>query len=82
MVHLIEEELAPAPSLYHAVLAAFKQLDGVNGIAVLDGNGDVLVAATSGSPMVVGVGNGEAHLASDPSVLMDGMERLIVLEDK
>jgi glucosamine--fructose-6-phosphate aminotransferase (isomerizing) len=81
VVHLIEEELRTAPSLHHAVLAAFRQLDGVNGIAVLDATDGTLVAATSGSPLVIAMGEGEAHLASDPAVLHGVAERLVLLDD-
>ncbi len=81
VVHLIEEELRTAPSLHHAVLAAFRQLHGVNGIAVLDAIDGVLVAATSGSPLVVAMGEGEAHLASDPAALQGVTDRVVLLDD-
>ena len=81
VVHLIEEELSSAPSLHHAVLAAFRQLDGVNGIAVLDATDGALVAATSGSPLVVAMGEGEAYLSSDPSAFQGSGERVVLLED-
>jgi glucosamine--fructose-6-phosphate aminotransferase (isomerizing) len=81
VAHLIEEELGAAPSLHHAVLAAFRQLEGVNGIAVLDGAGEALVAATSGAPLVVGLGRGEAYLASDPAALAGAVERVVLLAD-
>lgn len=81
VVHLIEEELLTAPGLQHAVLAAFRRLEGVNGIAVLDSRDGVLVAATTGAPLVVAVGGGEAHLASDPAALEGVAERLVLLDD-
>jgi glucosamine--fructose-6-phosphate aminotransferase (isomerizing) len=81
VVHLIEEELRSAPSLHHAVLAAFRQLDGVNGIAVLDAADGTLVAATSGSPLVVALGDGEAHLASDPAAFQGVGEKVVLLDD-
>lgn len=81
VVHLIEEELRTAPSLHHAVLAAFRQLHGVNGIAVLDAQDGILVAATSGSPLVVAMGDGEAHLASDPSALQGVAQKVVLLDD-
>jgi glutamine---fructose-6-phosphate transaminase (isomerizing) len=81
VVHLIEDELKTAPSLHHAVLAAFRQLEGINGIAVLDASDGTLVAATSGSPLVVAMGDGEAHLASDPAALHGVGRRVVLLED-
>ncbi|MCL4543067.1 MAG: glutamine--fructose-6-phosphate transaminase (isomerizing) [Chloroflexi bacterium] len=81
IIHLVEEELRSAPSLHHAVLAAFCQLAGVNGVAVLDRSGERLVAATSGSPLVVALTGGEAHLASDPAALYGVSNQMIVLED-
>jgi glucosamine--fructose-6-phosphate aminotransferase (isomerizing) len=81
VVHLIEEELRTAPSLHHAVLAAFRQLHGINGIAVLDATDGVLVAATSGSPLVVAMGEGEAHLASDLAALQGVNDQVVLLDD-
>ncbi|MCL4541934.1 MAG: isomerizing glutamine--fructose-6-phosphate transaminase, partial [Chloroflexi bacterium] len=81
IVHLIEQERHHGPSLHHAVLAAFRQLQGINGIAILDRTGDCIVAATSGSPLVVALNNGEAHIASDPSALQSANSSIIVLED-
>lgn len=81
IVHLIEEQLLSAPSLHHAMLAAFGQLHGINGVAVLDAAGDVLVAATNGAPLAVGLGLGEAYVASDLAAIPVSVETLVVLED-
>src|SRR6185437_10459299 len=51
------------------------------GIAVLDATDGVLVAATSGSPLVVAMGEGEAHLASDPAALQGVNDRVVLLDD-
>ena len=46
---------------------ALSQLHGTYGLAIMfRGVPDVIIAARRGSPLVVGVGNGEHYLASDP----------------
>ncbi|MFP6656547.1 MAG: class II glutamine amidotransferase, partial [Pirellulales bacterium] len=58
----------PYAPLVHAVQSAVAQLRGSYGIVVLfRDRADVLIAARLGSPLVVGVGEGEHFIASDAS---------------
>ena len=65
-----------------AVRAALGRLRGTWGIAVMfaDHPG-LIVAARNGSPLVVGLGDGETFLASDQNALIPYTRRVIYLED-
>src|SRR5262249_18288359 len=57
-------------ALLHAVGRAVAQLKGTYGLAVVSPrHPDVVVGARLGSPLVVGLGQGENYLASDPGAL-------------
>ncbi|MFM0647926.1 glutamine--fructose-6-phosphate transaminase (isomerizing) [Paraburkholderia bryophila] len=74
-------------SLYHgdlfaAVREAVAQLHGAYAIAVLHKDQPhTVVGARQGSPLVVGLGNGENFLASDALALAGSTERFIFLEE-
>jgi glucosamine--fructose-6-phosphate aminotransferase (isomerizing) len=69
-------------NLAEAVAAVLPQLKGTYGLAVVcrDSPG-VLVGARLGSPLVLGVGDGERFLASDPSALAGLAKEVIYLDD-
>ena len=65
-----------------AVQRALGRLRGTWGLAVIFADfPDLLVAARNGSPMVVGQGDGEAFLASDPHALVRYTRQVVFLED-
>jgi glutamine---fructose-6-phosphate transaminase (isomerizing) len=68
--------------LFAAVRAAVQQLHGAYAIAVLHKDQPhTVVGARQGSPLVVGLGNGENFLASDALALAGSTERFIFLEE-
>jgi glucosamine--fructose-6-phosphate aminotransferase (isomerizing) len=68
--------------LVEAVRKALDQLKGTYGLAVLSPrNPDVLVGARLGSPLVVGIGQGENFLASDPAALIGSTAKVVYLHD-
>jgi glucosamine--fructose-6-phosphate aminotransferase (isomerizing) len=68
--------------LEEAVAAALREVDGAYGIAVVCADEpDVLVAARKGSPLIVGVGEGEWFVASDASALLEHTRSVIYLDD-
>ena len=68
--------------LLSAVQAALAQLQGTYGLAVVFRHRpDVIVAARLGSPLIVGVGEGEHFLASDGSPLAGYTEQVVCLSD-
>ncbi|MDP6932169.1 MAG: glutamine--fructose-6-phosphate aminotransferase, partial [Myxococcota bacterium] len=66
-----------------AVRRALLLLRGTWGIAVTFADQpDCLVTARNGSPLVIGLGQGEVFLASDPHALVRYTRRVIYLEDR
>ncbi len=76
--HLIEDEMK-RHNLKDSVSLVFKKLAGLNAIVVV--SGDEIVAAKNGSPLVVGIGNGENFIASDAAALLPHTKRVIFLKD-
>ncbi|NOX54649.1 MAG: glutamine--fructose-6-phosphate transaminase (isomerizing) [Planctomycetes bacterium] len=65
-----------------AVLAALAQCKGTYGLAILFRDApNLLIGARLGSPLVVGVGQGEFFLASDPSPLVGYTDEVVYLSD-
>jgi glucosamine--fructose-6-phosphate aminotransferase (isomerizing) len=80
IAHLIEE--AYAGDLAEAVRAALRQCEGAYAIAVMHrGETDRLVGARENVPLVVGLGDGEAFLASDVAAILAHTRRVIFLEE-
>ena len=72
----------PYAPLVAAVQAALAQLQGTYGLAIVFRDWpDVIVAARLGSPLVIGVGDGENFLASDGSPLAGRTDRIVYLAD-
>ena len=68
--------------LEEAVAAALREVDGAYGIAVVSADEpDVIVAARKGSPLIVGVGDGEWFVASDASALLEHTRSVVYLDD-
>src|SRR5207244_12459305 len=66
-----------------AVSKTLGLLKGTYGLVVLSAHHpDLLVGARSGSPLVLGVGEGENFLASDAMALVDNTERVVFLQDR
>lgn len=77
--HTISTEDCP---LLEAVQKAIPQLRGAYGTVIMDTrNPDILVAARSGSPLVIGCGVGENFIASDQLALLPVTRQFIYLEE-
>jgi glucosamine--fructose-6-phosphate aminotransferase (isomerizing) len=82
IAHLVHDELKTHNSLLSAFRATIKQLDGAYGTVVMDKNDpDRIIAARSGSPLVIGYGLGENFLASDQLALLPVTNRFAFLEE-
>lgn len=91
LAHLIGEHLTRvskdgAPEGVHplaaAVRAALKEVIGTYGIGVICSDyPDVMVGARRGSPLIVGVGDGENFLTSDTSAVVSHTRQVIYLND-
>jgi glutamine---fructose-6-phosphate transaminase (isomerizing) len=68
--------------LSEAVRKALVLLKGTYGLAVVSPrNPDVIVGARLGSPVVIGIGEREQFLASDPAALIGNTQRVVYLQD-
>ncbi len=82
LAHLIDSFLLKNYSLTKSVQLSLNEIDGTYGIAVIYAKEpDKLIAARKGSPLVIGVGNGENFIASDVSPLLAHTKQVIYLED-
>lgn len=83
LAHLIAAALADgASSLEEAVRATLREVNGAYGIVVLDAhNPGQLVVARNGSPIVLGIGDGEMFVASDVAALVRYTQRVVYLDD-
>ncbi len=69
-------------SLLSAVSQALQMVVGAYGIAVLSvKNPEEIVIARKGSPLIVGLGEGEVFIASDASALVGHTDQVIYLHD-
>jgi len=78
---LIAKELQD--DLVEAVQDVLPLLKGTYALAVMSPrNPDLLVGARLGSPLVLGIGEGEFFLASDPAALAGLTDRVVYLQDR
>lgn len=82
IAHLLNHKLKDLKDLTVALKATVKELHGAYGLAVISADQpDRLVAARSGSPLVIGLGLGENFLASDQLALRQVTDRFMYLEE-
>ncbi len=79
--HLIRKHYTGDP--IHAVRDALLHVRGTYGIAVLFADHpDLMIAVRNGSPLVIGLGDGETIVASDPQAVVAHTRRVVYLQDK
>jgi glucosamine--fructose-6-phosphate aminotransferase (isomerizing) len=83
VAHLIERSLAKGQTLLEAVQTALREVRGAYAIGVLSENApDRLIAAKQGAgSIVIGLGDGEAYLASDIPAILPYTRSVVILED-
>ncbi|MBI6216894.1 glutamine--fructose-6-phosphate transaminase (isomerizing) [Proteus sp. DFP240708] len=82
IAHLVNWEQRQGGTLREVVQRVIPQLRGAYGTVIMDSRTpELLVAARSGSPLVVGLGVGENFLASDQLALLPVTRRFIYLEE-
>lgn len=84
LIHLIEDiQQNEKVDLVEAVRIALNQVVGAYAIAIVSkGDQDLLIAARKGSPLVVGIGEGEHFLASDATPLIEYTKKVVYLNDE
>ena len=82
VAHLIEDFLKDGKNFKAAFFDALKMIKGAYALAVVDSsNPEKMYAAKLSSPLVIGVGEKEYFLASDPSALIGRTKNIIYLKD-
>lgn len=82
IAHLVAAELEETDSLEDAVRAALQRVQGTYGLLVLDARRPAeMVVARNGSPIVLGVGDGEMFVASDVAALVHHTQSVVFLDD-
>ncbi len=80
LAHLIGELYEG--NLEEAVAAALRDVDGAYGIVVLSADEPgTMIVARNGSPIVLGIGEGENLVASDQSALLDHTRSVVYLDN-
>jgi glucosamine--fructose-6-phosphate aminotransferase (isomerizing) len=80
LAHLVEE--AKGATLEQRVATALGQVEGTYGLAVLSSEEpDKIVVARKGSPVLLGVGNGEYFVASDAAAILEHTRQVVYLDD-
>jgi len=82
IAHLVSFYMRTESSLLQAVRNAVTRFDGAFALGVIDANNpDQIIAARSGSPLVIGKGIGENFIASDQLALLQVTDRFVFLEE-
>ncbi len=80
LVHLIEE--AAGATLEDRVIAALAHVEGTYGLAVIwSAEPGKIVVARKGSPVLLGIGDGEYFVASDASAILEHTRSVVYLDD-
>ena len=84
LVNLIEEVfLHEKVTIDEAVRIALNQVVGAYAIAVIEeGNYDQIIVAKKGSPLVIGIGEGEYYIASDTTPFIEYTKQAVYLEEE
>ena len=70
-------------SLFEAVRIALNEVIGAYAIVVMEkDNPDQLIAAKKGSPLVIGIGEGEYYIASDATPIIEYTKNVVYLDDE
>ncbi|NIA02884.1 MAG: glutamine--fructose-6-phosphate transaminase (isomerizing), partial [Planctomycetia bacterium] len=82
IVHQVHHNLELSEDLFSALQQTVKELEGAYSLAVISNlEPDSLVVARQGSPLVIGLCEGENYIASDVSALISRTRNFIFLEE-
>ena len=81
LAHIIERELNVDNNPENAVRRTLRLARGTWGLCVLFLEHDVIVCARNGSPLIIGQGDNEMFVSSDPHALTPYTQRVVFLED-
>lgn len=82
LAHLIEREHSEGFALFESVKRVLSRVRGTYGLVVITRDApQTLIAARMGSPLVIGIGEGEYFIASDPSALLVHTNNVLYVDD-
>lgn len=82
IAHLISHFYEKEKNLFNATRLALHEVEGAYGICVISSDEpDKIIAARKGSPLIIGVGDGEHFVASDAPAILEHTNNVIFLED-
>ncbi|MEM5515849.1 glutamine--fructose-6-phosphate transaminase (isomerizing) [Henriciella sp. AS95] len=82
IAHLIASNMKAGMSEVEAVKAGLARLEGAFALAFLfEGKPDLLIGARKGSPLAIGVGDGEMYLGSDALAVAPFTNKVVYLEE-
>ena len=82
IVHLIDQQLIAGKSPIDATSSVLKRLTGAFALGVIfAGEENLMIAARKGSPLAIGIGDGESYLGSDAIALAPLTQKIIYLDD-
>lgn len=82
IAHLISDQLDRQKTPQAAVSSALHQLEGIFALAIVfAGRDDLMIGARRGSPLALGIGEGEMYLGSDALALAHLTDRICYLEE-
>lgn len=82
LAHVLGECFKEMQDMPKALGCALDKVRGTYGVAVIEKNNpNTIYAAAMGSPIAIGVGNGEMCIASDASAIVRHTNKIVYLED-
>ena len=82
VAHLISAKIAEGAAPETAVKQSLTELEGAFALCILfEGEEDLLIGARKGSPLVIGVGDGEMFLGSDALAVAPFTNRVVYLDE-
>jgi len=81
LVQLIAQELASGSTPLQSVQTTLKRVRGTWGVCIMFRDNDELICARNGSPLIIGQGQNEMFVSSDPHPLTSHTQRVIYLDD-
>jgi glucosamine--fructose-6-phosphate aminotransferase (isomerizing) len=81
IAHLLEERITAGDDIGAALASVFARLEGLNAVVAMDARTNEMAAVKHVSPLVAGLGDGGAYIASDALALRPHVSRVLYLED-
>lgn len=79
--NLIEFEMKKGKDFEHAAIDAIKKFEGYSAVLAMFEGERKIVAARRGSPLVIGVGDGENFIASDIPAFLEHTKKVMYIHD-